>query len=67
MTRLPLSRGFGTRLATLIRLLGDFDLAEEAMHEPFAAALETWPPVGVPDKPRPWVIFNGAHQGGASR
>jgi RNA polymerase sigma-70 factor (ECF subfamily) len=43
-------------LATLIRLLGDFDLAEEAMHEAFAAALDTWPQAGVPDNPRPWLI-----------
>ena len=46
----------GRILATLIRLLGDFDLAEEAMHEAFAAALDTWPQTGVPDKPRPWLI-----------
>src|SRR5215472_6298911 len=46
----------GRILATLIRLLGDFDLAEEAMHEAFVAALDTWPRVGVPDKPRPWLI-----------
>jgi RNA polymerase sigma-70 factor, ECF subfamily len=43
-------------LATLIRLLGDFDLAEEAMHEAFAAALSLWPTSGVPDNPRPWLI-----------
>ena len=43
-------------LATLIRLLGDFDLAEEAMHEAFAAALSLWPRSGVPDNPRPWLI-----------
>src|SRR5580704_16442748 len=43
-------------LATLIRLLGDFDLAEEAMHESFAAALSLWPSSGVPDNPRPWLI-----------
>jgi len=43
-------------LATLIRLLGDFDLAEEAMHEAFAAALSTWPQSGVPGNPRPWLI-----------
>ncbi len=43
-------------LATLIRLLGDFDLAEEAMHEAFAAALSLWPKSGVPDSPRPWLI-----------
>src|ERR1700680_2279182 len=46
----------GQILATLIRLLGDFDLAEEAMHEAFAAALDMWPQAGVPDKPRPWLI-----------
>jgi RNA polymerase sigma-70 factor (ECF subfamily) len=43
-------------LATLIRLLGDFDLAEEAMHEAFAAALSLWPESGVPGNPRPWLI-----------
>jgi RNA polymerase sigma-70 factor (ECF subfamily) len=43
-------------LATLIRLLGDFDLAEEAMHEAFAAALSLWPSNGVPNNPRPWLI-----------
>jgi RNA polymerase sigma-70 factor (ECF subfamily) len=43
-------------LATLIRLLGDFDLAEEAMHEAFAAALSLWPSSGVPENPRPWLI-----------
>jgi RNA polymerase sigma-70 factor (ECF subfamily) len=46
----------GRILATLIRLLGDFDLAEEAMHEAFAAALSLWPRSGVPDSPRPWLI-----------
>jgi RNA polymerase sigma-70 factor (ECF subfamily) len=46
----------GRVLATLVRLLGDLDLAEEAMHEAFAAALESWPQIGVPDKPRPWLI-----------
>src|SRR5215211_7029830 len=46
----------GRILATLIRLLGDFDLAEEAMHEAFAAALSVWPTTGVPGKPRPWLI-----------
>jgi RNA polymerase sigma-70 factor, ECF subfamily len=43
-------------LATLIRLLGDFDLAEEAMHEAFAAALSLWSSGEVPDNPRPWLI-----------
>ena len=46
----------GRILATLIRLLGDFDLAEEAMHEAFAAALSAWPRSGVPGNPRPWLI-----------
>src|ERR1700734_709003 len=46
----------GRILATLIRLLGDFDLAEEAMHEAFAAALSVWPTSGVPGNPRPWLI-----------
>jgi RNA polymerase sigma-70 factor (ECF subfamily) len=46
----------GRILATLIRLLGDFDLAEEAMHEAFAAALSVWPRSGVPGNPRPWLI-----------
>jgi len=46
----------GRILATLVRLLGDLDLAEEAMHEAFAAALDRWPQDGIPDKPRPWLI-----------
>jgi RNA polymerase sigma-70 factor (ECF subfamily) len=46
----------GRILATLIRLLGDFDLAEEAMHEAFATALNVWPQNGPPDNPRPWLI-----------
>ena len=46
----------GRVLATLVRLLGDLDLAEDAMHEAFAAALESWPRTGIPDKPRPWLI-----------
>lgn len=46
----------GRILATLVRLLGDLDLAEEAMHEAFAAALGTWPAAGIPEKPRPWLI-----------
>lgn len=49
----------GRILATLVRLLGDLDLAEEAMHEAFAAALETWPQTGLPDQPRPWIISAG--------
>ena len=46
----------GRVLATLVRLLGDLDLAEESMHEAFAAALTAWPRTGVPDNPRPWLI-----------
>ena len=46
----------GRVLATLVRLLGDLDLAEESMHEAFAAALESWALTGIPDKPRPWLI-----------
>jgi RNA polymerase sigma-70 factor, ECF subfamily len=46
----------GRILATLVRLLGDLDLAEEAMHEAFAAAVESWPQTGIPDKPRPWLV-----------
>ena len=46
----------GRVLATLVRLLGDLDVAEEAMHEAFGAALESWPLTGIPDKPRPWLI-----------
>jgi RNA polymerase sigma-70 factor (ECF subfamily) len=46
-------------LATLIRLLGDFDLAEEALHEAFRAALEQWPREGVPANPRAWLVSAG--------
>lgn len=46
-------------LATLIRLLGDFELAEEALHEAFRAALEQWPRDGVPDRPRAWLVSAG--------
>jgi RNA polymerase sigma-70 factor (ECF subfamily) len=46
-------------LATLIRLLGDFDLAEEALHDAFAAAVERWPQEGIPAKPRPWLVSTG--------
>jgi RNA polymerase sigma-70 factor (ECF subfamily) len=45
--------------ATLIRLLGDFDLAEEALHEAFSAALEQWPRDGVPANPRAWLVSTG--------
>jgi RNA polymerase sigma-70 factor, ECF subfamily len=46
-------------LATLIRLLGDFDLAEEALQEAFSAALERWPAEGVPRNPRAWLVSTG--------
>lgn len=46
-------------LATLIRLLGDFDAAEEALHDAFRAALEQWPRDGVPDNPRAWLVSAG--------
>jgi len=45
--------------ATLVRLLGDFDLAEEALHDAFRAALEQWPGEGVPDNPRAWLVSTG--------
>ncbi|NOT44372.1 MAG: RNA polymerase sigma factor, partial [Acidobacteria bacterium] len=46
-------------LATLIRLLGDFDVAEEALHDAFRAALETWPREGIPGNPRAWLVSAG--------
>ena len=46
-------------LATLIRLLGDFDRAEEALHDAFAAAVERWPSDGVPKNPRAWLVSTG--------
>jgi RNA polymerase sigma-70 factor (ECF subfamily) len=46
-------------LATLIRLLGDFDLAEEAMHDAFMAAVEQWPRDGIPANPRAWLVSTG--------
>ncbi|HEY6582455.1 MAG TPA: sigma factor [Rubrobacter sp.] len=45
--------------ATLVRLLGDFDLAEDAMHNAFAVALERWPKSGVPANPRAWLVSAG--------
>src|ERR1044071_9395050 len=46
-------------LATLIRLLGDFDIAEEALHDAFRAALEQWPRDGVPSNARAWLVSTG--------
>ncbi len=45
--------------ATLVRMLGDFDLAEEALHETFAHALEQWPRDGIPENPRAWLVSTG--------
>ncbi|HSA55927.1 MAG TPA: RNA polymerase sigma factor [Gemmatimonadaceae bacterium] len=50
-------------LATLIRLLGDFDLAEEALQEAFAAAVERWPEEGLPANPRTWLVSTGRFKG----
>ncbi len=52
----------GRILATLIRLLGDFDLAEEVVQEAFAAALEQWPIAGLPHNPRAWVVQAARHK-----
>src|SRR5467141_2082637 len=46
-------------LATLIRLLGDFDLAEEALHDAFATAVDQWAERGIPANPRTWLISTG--------
>jgi RNA polymerase sigma-70 factor, ECF subfamily len=46
-------------LATLIRLLGDFELAEEALHDAFAAAIQQWPQDGIPANPRAWLVTTG--------
>jgi RNA polymerase sigma-70 factor (ECF subfamily) len=46
-------------LATLIRLLGDFDLAEEALQDAFTAAMEQWPRDGMPANPRAWLVSTG--------
>ena len=46
-------------LATLIRLLGDFDAAEEALHDAFAVAMERWPAEGVPGNPVAWLVSTG--------
>jgi RNA polymerase sigma factor (sigma-70 family) len=52
----------GRVLATLIRLVGDFELAEEGAQEAFAAALERWPGTGVPGNPRAWLVNTGRHK-----
>src|SRR5213083_2322233 len=45
--------------ATLVRLLGDFDLAEDALHDAFTAALDQWEKSGVPANPRAWLVSTG--------
>src|SRR5512146_1365882 len=52
--------------ATLIRLLGDFDVAEEALHDAFRAALEQWPRDGIPTNPRAWLVSAGRFKAIAS-
>ena len=62
----PVGRAFREErakvLATLIRQVGDFDLAEEAAQEAFAAAVDQWPSSGVPDVPRAWIIQTARHK-----
>src|SRR5947199_9542338 len=53
----------GRILATLIRLLGSFDLAEEVMQEAFTTALEQWPTQGTPANPRAWLVSTAQHKG----
>src|ERR1700755_1819611 len=52
----------GRVLATLIRLVGDFDLAEDVLQEAFATALESWPSSKVPDNPRAWLVNVGRNK-----
>src|SRR5512147_1823611 len=52
----------GAVLATLIRRLGDFDLAEESVQEAFAAALDQWPREGAPDQPIAWLVQTAKHK-----
>ena len=56
------SEEFGRVLATVIRLVGDFHLAEEAVQDAFAVALEQWPRQGRPANPRAWVISTARHK-----
>jgi RNA polymerase sigma-70 factor, ECF subfamily len=53
---------WGRIVATLIRLIGDFDLAEESAQEAFAAAVDQWPTAGVPEFPRAWVVQTARHK-----
>src|SRR5712692_11015221 len=53
---------WGRIVAALIRLFGDFDAAEEAAQEAFAAAVDQWPASGVPEFPRAWIIQTARHK-----
>ena len=53
---------YGRIVAAVIRLVGDFDFAEEAIHDAFAAALEQWPREGLPASPRAWIIGTARHK-----
>ena len=53
---------WGRIVATLIRLVGDFDVAEEAAQEAFAAAVDQWRSTGVPESPRAWIIQTARHK-----
>jgi RNA polymerase sigma-70 factor (ECF subfamily) len=55
----PIGAGF---VATLIRSFGDFDIAEEAAQEAFAAAVDQWPETGIPDSPPAWIIQTARHK-----
>ena len=52
----------GRALATLIRLVGDFDLAEDALQDAVAVALERWPAAGLPSNPRAWLVNVGRNK-----
>ncbi|MDB5633778.1 MAG: polymerase subunit sigma-24 [Tardiphaga sp.] len=66
MTPVEIERIFrdeaGRALATLIRLVGDFDLAEDALQDAFAAALQRWPAAGAPSNPRAWLVNAGRNK-----
>src|SRR6059036_2720425 len=53
---------WGRIVATLIRLVGDFDLAEECAQEAFAAAVQDWPTAGIPRSPRAWIVQTARHK-----
>src|SRR3979411_2388247 len=53
---------YGRIVAAGIRLVGDFDLAEDSIHDAFATALEQWPREGVPVNPRAWIIGTARHK-----